>query len=168
MDCLYIRLSSPFVWRFWFWPDGRQPRKLSANGVGDHQRPIEQPYCPRLGRPPVCQIERCRKAKAILRLPDLEQSKNAVLHSLAAPSSQALRSNTTDPFEAFRARIVRRRAPCNFSAMQSSHCASVISNKSICGTAPATLTSASILPKRSSVPLMTISADCGSRRSGAT
>jgi hypothetical protein len=28
------------------------------------------------------------KAKAILRLPDLEQSKNAVLHSLAAASSQ--------------------------------------------------------------------------------
>ena len=28
------------------------------------------------------------KAKTILRLPDLEQSKIAVLHSLAAPSSQ--------------------------------------------------------------------------------
>jgi len=28
------------------------------------------------------------KAKTILRLPDLEQSKNAVLHSLAAASSQ--------------------------------------------------------------------------------
>ena len=78
--------------------------------------------------------------------------------------------NTTDPFEAFKAsqaRIVRRRAPCSLSAIPSSHCASVISNISICGTAPATLSSASILPKRSRVPLMMTSADCGLRRSRA-
>ena len=55
--------------------------------------------------------------------------------------------------------IVKRRAPWNLSAIPSSHCASVIWNKSICGTAPAMLRSASILPKRSSVPLMTVSAD---------
>ena len=72
--------------------------------------------------------------------------------------------STTAPFEAFRAsqaRIVSRRAPCSFSAMPSSHCASVISNKSICGTAPAMFTRASILPKRSSVPWTRVSAEQG-------
>src|SRR5260221_3149982 len=53
--------------------------------------------------------------------------------------------NTTDPFEAFKASqasMVKRRAPFSLSAMPSSHCASVIWNKSICGTAPAMLSSA--------------------------
>src|SRR5580698_4946855 len=78
--------------------------------------------------------------------------------------------NTTDPFEAFRASqasMVKRRAPFSLSAMPSSHCASVIWNKSICGTAPAMLSSASILPKRSRVPSMMLLADCGCRRSRA-
>jgi hypothetical protein len=39
-----------------------------------------------------------RKAKTILRLPDLEQSKNAVLHSLAATSSQESYSHAIDEF----------------------------------------------------------------------
>ena len=38
------------------------------------------------------------KAKAILRLPDLEQSKNAVLHSLAAASSQESYGHAIDEF----------------------------------------------------------------------
>ena len=38
------------------------------------------------------------KAKTILRLPDLEQSKNAVLHSLAAPSSQESYGHAIDEF----------------------------------------------------------------------
>src|ERR1700733_2181060 len=78
--------------------------------------------------------------------------------------------STTEPFEAFsasQARIVRRRAPCSLSAMPSSHCASVISNKSICGTAPAIFSSASILPKRSSVDWTRLSTDQGSRKSSA-
>ena len=72
--------------------------------------------------------------------------------------------NTTDPFEAFKASqasMVERRAPFSLSAMLSSHCASVIWNKSICGTAPAMLSSASILPKRSRVPSMMLFAACG-------
>ena len=39
-----------------------------------------------------------RKAKTILRLPDLEQSKNAVLHSLAATSSQESYGHAIDQF----------------------------------------------------------------------
>ena len=38
------------------------------------------------------------KAKSILRLPDLEQSKNAVLHSLAAASSQESYGHAIDEF----------------------------------------------------------------------
>src|SRR5512137_1118809 len=38
------------------------------------------------------------KAKTILRLPDLEQSKNAVLHSLAAASSQESYGHAIDEF----------------------------------------------------------------------
>ena len=38
------------------------------------------------------------KAKTILRLPDLEQSKVAVLHSLAAPSSQESYGHAIDEF----------------------------------------------------------------------
>src|SRR5579859_988251 len=38
------------------------------------------------------------KAKAILRLPDLEQSKNAVLHSLAAASSQESYGHAIEEF----------------------------------------------------------------------
>src|SRR5229473_3629670 len=38
------------------------------------------------------------KAKTILRLPDLEQSKNAVLHSLAAASSQDSYGHAIDEF----------------------------------------------------------------------
>ena len=38
------------------------------------------------------------KAKTILRLPDLEQSKNAVLHSLAAASSQESSGHAIDEF----------------------------------------------------------------------
>jgi hypothetical protein len=38
------------------------------------------------------------KAKTILRLPDLEQSKNAVLNSLAAPSSQESYAHAIDEF----------------------------------------------------------------------
>ena len=45
------------------------------------------------------------------------------------------------------------------------HCASVISNKSVCGTAPAIFSSASIPPKRSSVPWTMISDDRGPRKS---
>ena len=41
------------------------------------------------------------KAKTILRLPDLEQSKNAVLHSLAAPSSQESYRHAIDEFIAW-------------------------------------------------------------------
>jgi hypothetical protein len=37
-------------------------------------------------------------AKTILRLPDLEQSKNAVLHSLAATSSQESYGRAIDEF----------------------------------------------------------------------
>jgi len=70
-------------------------------------------------------------------------------------------------FRASQARIVRRRAPCSFSAMPSSHCASVILNKSICGTAPAMFSRASILPKRSSVPWTRVATDRGSRKSSA-
>src|SRR5262252_4436896 len=39
-----------------------------------------------------------RSAKTILRLPDLEQSKNAVLHSLAATSSQESYGHAIDEF----------------------------------------------------------------------
>lgn len=49
----------------------------------------------------------------------------------------------------------------------SSHCASVISTKSICGTAPAMFNKASILPKRSSVPWTRVSTERGSRKSSA-
>lgn len=38
------------------------------------------------------------KAKTILRLPDLEQSKTAVLHSLAAASSQESYGHAIDEF----------------------------------------------------------------------
>jgi len=38
------------------------------------------------------------KAKTILRLPDLEQSKTAVLHSLSAPSSQESYRHAIDEF----------------------------------------------------------------------
>ncbi|HEY6348750.1 MAG TPA: tyrosine-type recombinase/integrase [Candidatus Angelobacter sp.] len=38
------------------------------------------------------------KAKTIFRLPDLEQSKNAVLHSLAAPSSHESYGHAIDEF----------------------------------------------------------------------
>src|SRR5450759_3899402 len=38
------------------------------------------------------------KAKTILRLPDLEQSKNAVLHSLAAATSQESYGHAIDEF----------------------------------------------------------------------
>ena len=38
------------------------------------------------------------KARTILRLPDLEQSKNAVLHSLAAASSQESYGHAIDEF----------------------------------------------------------------------
>src|ERR1700731_2783963 len=38
------------------------------------------------------------KSKTILRLPDLEQSKNAVLHSLAAASSQESYGHAIDEF----------------------------------------------------------------------
>jgi hypothetical protein len=38
------------------------------------------------------------KAKTILRLPDLEQSKNAVLHSLAAVGSQESYGHAIDEF----------------------------------------------------------------------
>ena len=41
------------------------------------------------------------KAKTILRLPDLEQSKNAVLHSLAAASSQESYGHAIDEFIAW-------------------------------------------------------------------
>src|SRR5215470_19765987 len=41
--------------------------------------------------------KRC-KSKTILRLPDLEQSKNAVLHSLAATSSQESYGHAIDEF----------------------------------------------------------------------
>src|SRR4029077_337255 len=70
--------------------------------------------------------------------------------------------NTTEPFDflsASHARIVRRLAPCSFSSVPARHCSSVISNKSICGTAPATFSRASILPKRSSVLLTSVPAD---------
>jgi hypothetical protein len=56
---------------------------------------------------------------------------------------------TTAPlaiFSAGHAAIVRRRAPCSLSARPASYCASVISNRSICGTAPAMLTNASMRP----------------------
>ena len=43
-------------------------------------------------------VSKRSKAKAILRLPDLEQSKNAVLHSLAAASSQESYSHAIDEF----------------------------------------------------------------------
>jgi hypothetical protein len=39
-----------------------------------------------------------RKAKTILRLPDLEQSKNAVLHSLAATTSRESYGHAIDEF----------------------------------------------------------------------
>jgi len=39
-----------------------------------------------------------RKAKTILRLPDLEQSKNVVLHSLAAATSQESYGHAIDEF----------------------------------------------------------------------
>ncbi len=54
-------------------------------------------------------------------------------------------------FSAGHAAIVRRRAPCSLSARPPSHCSSVISNRSICGTAPAMLSSASICPNAASV-----------------
>ena len=38
------------------------------------------------------------KPKTVLRLPDLEQSKNAVLNSLAAPSSQISYGHAIDEF----------------------------------------------------------------------
>src|SRR5215472_16077327 len=41
------------------------------------------------------------KAKTILRLPDLEQSKNAVLHSLAAARSQESYGHAIDEFSYF-------------------------------------------------------------------
>ena len=75
---------------------------------------------------------------------------------------------TTDPLEALRAsyaRTVKRRAPRSFSSRPSCHCSSVISNRLICGTAPAIFDRASILPKRSSVFLTKTSADSLSRRS---
>ena len=42
-----------------------------------------------------------RRAKTTLRLPDLEQSKNAVLHSLAATSSQESYGHAIDEFIAW-------------------------------------------------------------------
>src|SRR5712672_1521468 len=41
------------------------------------------------------------RAKSVLRLPDLEQSKNAVLNSLAAPSSQESYGHAIDEFIAW-------------------------------------------------------------------
>ena len=53
----------------------------------------------RLRRPPVWSIAKQRtKAKTVLRLPDLEQSKIAVLHSLGAASSQESYRHAIDEF----------------------------------------------------------------------
>jgi hypothetical protein len=45
-----------------------------------------------------CKKSKHSRAKTILRLPDLEQSKNAVLHSLAAASSQESYGYAIDEF----------------------------------------------------------------------
>ena len=44
---------------------------------------------------------KCFKVKAVLRLPDLEQSKHAVLHSLAAASSQESYGHAIEEFIAW-------------------------------------------------------------------
>src|SRR5271166_402751 len=63
--------------------------------------------------------------------------------------------------------MVRRRAPCSFSAIPPSHCASVISNRSICGTAPAMLNRASIRPNAASAWSTTPCAAAGWPRSAS-
>ena len=76
--------------------------------------------------------------------------------------------NTTEPFDflsASQASIVNRRAPCSLSSVPARHCSSVISNKPICGTAPAMFSNASILPRRSSVVLTKALADPTSLKS---
>ena len=50
--------------------------------------------------------KRKRAPKTVLRLPDLEQSKSAVLNSLASPSSQ--RSYCSEPRLAFNKSVVTR------------------------------------------------------------
>src|SRR5258707_1000050 len=57
-----------------------------------------------------------------------------------------------------------RRPPCSFNAIPSSHWASVISRRSICGTAPAILIRASILPNRFKVSSTSVLSAAGSRR----
>jgi hypothetical protein len=92
------------------------------------------------------QIEEYRAAQY-----KLKRHRDASFRRAALPEVR-----TTDPFDAFnasQARIVRRHAPCSLSAWPSSNCASVISNKLICGTAPAMFSRASILPKCSTTLL---------------
>jgi hypothetical protein len=79
--------------------------------------------------------------------------------------------STTEP-PAFRnagqASIVKRRAPWSLSASPASHCSSVISKRSICGTAPAMLRSASMRPNAASVRSTTTFAAARSARSRST
>src|ERR1700751_2095266 len=63
--------------------------------------------------------------------------------------------------------MVRRRAPCSFSASPPSHCASLISNRSTCGTAPAMLSKASIRPNAASASSTTLCAAAGWPRSAS-
>src|SRR6185312_2038288 len=58
-------------------------------------------------------------------------------------------------------------APCSLSARPASHCSSVISNRSICGTAPAMLSRASMRPWADSVASTTRPAASGAERSAS-
>jgi integrase len=85
-----LNLSTPLISSIGSW---------ARNGLRDHQPPDERPYCGLGGRSMAdCKKSKHSRAKTILRLPDLEQSKNAVLHSLAAASSQESYGYAIDEF----------------------------------------------------------------------
>src|SRR5450755_2905574 len=75
-------------------------RKLSTNGLRDHYPPTDDHT--ESTWEAVSMVHRktskSSKAKTMLRLADLEQSRNAVLHSLGAASSQESYSHAIDEF----------------------------------------------------------------------
>jgi site-specific recombinase XerC len=79
---------------------GGHTRNSSRNGVRDYSTPTEPPYWHGVGGRRYVHRKTLKrsKAKTSLRLADLEQSKNAVLHSLGAASSQESYGHAIDEF----------------------------------------------------------------------
>jgi hypothetical protein len=78
-------------------PSGPYRRQPFRNGVRDHQPPVEQPYCPRLGRPPVWHIERCRNARRLKQYFDCPTWSSRRMRSFTRSRQPALRNHTVIP-----------------------------------------------------------------------